>query len=68
MAGRMTGSAYAALEVVFRLFLFTRGGSGGGKSPGSGRILGWRISPGGRFGPIIYRVSRTGESPEAILC
>ena len=40
MAGRMTGSAYAALEVVFRLFLFTRGGFGGGKSPRSGPVLG----------------------------
>ena len=36
MAGRMTGSAYAALEVVFRLFLFTRGGVGGGEEPNIG--------------------------------
>ena len=31
---------------------------------GASRSLPRKVSPGGRFGPIIYRVSRTGGSPE----
>ena len=31
---------------------------------GASRSLPRKVSPGGRFGPIIYRVSRTGGSPK----
>ena len=48
MAGRMTGSAYAALEVVFRLFLLSpQSGSHGGPPEGNlhGHVFGHTVRP-----------------------
>ena len=68
-ASRMTGSAPAARELYLLGVSPPKGGGlGGGRAPDWRPRGGWRISPGGRFRLIIYRVSRTGRSPEDILC